>query len=97
MKRKNNCVSYLKGNFVMNNQEIIGMPRCDIEELKSKIKHLNDLLSNQDKEVESLRDKLDIAVKALENIEEEVRECLGCNCDIYEIAQEALAKIKGDK
>lgn len=39
---------------------------CDIDELKSKIKHLEDLLSNQDKEVESLRDKLDIAIKALE-------------------------------
>lgn len=31
------------------------MPRCDIEELKSEIKHLKDLMSNQDKEVESLR------------------------------------------
>lgn len=34
------------------------MPRCDIEELKSEIKHLKDLQTNQDKEVERLRELL---------------------------------------
>lgn len=42
----------------MEVKEQYSMPRCDIEELKSEIKHLKDLQAKKDKEVESLRDLL---------------------------------------
>lgn len=49
----NNAPDY-KDNLAFD-PDINTMPRCDIEELKSEIKHLKDLQANQDKEVERLR------------------------------------------
>lgn len=42
----------------IDDQDINTMPRCDIEALKSEIKHLKDLQNAQDKRVEELEQAL---------------------------------------
>ena len=61
----NNAPDY--ENNLAFDPDINTMPRCDIEALKSEIKHLKDLQNEQDKEVEELRDLIRIWYKLLKN------------------------------
>lgn len=61
----NNAPDY--ENNLAFDPDINTMPRCDIEALKSEIKHLKDLQNAQDKEVEELRDLIRIWYKLLKN------------------------------
>ena len=96
----NNAPDY--ENNLAFDPDINTMPRCDIEELKSQVKHLKDLQNAQDKRVEELEQALEkvekqlkIAIKAINKgltynyiLQVEVREDMDLYAPLYDKSEE---------